>query len=125
MLLKNIEIYNFGENLKENFDNLKRVKMPAKVGFYFRQNAKLLFDKAKEIEIYRCELIKQYGIYEENEDKYTFTEENLNKLNEEIKNLMQLEQEISIKTISLSLIENVDLTLSQLEALEFMISEEE
>lgn len=125
MLLKNVEIYNFGENLKENFDNLKRVKMPVKVGFYFRQNAKLLFNKAKEIEIYRCELIKQYGTYEENEDKYVFTEENLNKLNEEIKNLMQLEQEISIKTISLSLIENIDLTLSQLEALEFMISEEE
>ena len=57
-------------------------------------------------------------------DKYQFSsQEDLDKANKEINELFTLEQELQIDMVDLAIIEEMQLTVDQMEAIMFMIKE--
>lgn len=124
MIIKmtNNDIYVNALKINEAFNDNTQ-KLPIKIGFYLQKNKNTLLDAAQNVENARLEIIKEFGVVSEN-GEYTIPEVNMNSFNKEMSDLANLIQEIEIYKIKLNdFPEDIALTVSQLDALMFMIEE--
>ena len=124
MLIKNVQIIEFYELLKENFSNNIKY-FPAKISFIIMKNMKNLKNFADEIYLTRDDIIQYYGNPNvEDSDIYIIPEDKKEIAQKELDDLIELEQEVPILKLKFSDIENLEFTMNQMEAIMFMIEEE-
>lgn len=122
MKLTNAEIYTYAMRLAETFtDDTQR--LPVKVNFYLQKNKSLLTSLAQDIETSRMEIVRNYGIpNEENEGQYIIPADKVTEAQKELSDLLALEQEVTIYKINIdSIPDDLALTTGQMDAIMFMI----
>ena len=125
MILTNNQIYTYANILAQEFNNNTQV-LPIKVSFYLVKNKNLLMELAQEIERSRNILLNKYGEPSENRTQYLISQENAEIAKKELNDLFELTQEVDIYKISLKAFNETDmLTIQQMEAIMFMIEDEE
>lgn len=126
MIRKNMtngEIYSIATEVAKNLTGLD-LSLPVRVNFYLQKNTKEIMDIARDIESNRDAILDKYG--KRNEDgSYQVNDGELDQLNKELGDLFDLEQEVKIYEIDLAAFDGVNLTTSQVNAITFMIKEEE
>lgn len=121
MKLTNQQIYNYAIALIEAFKDNEQ-KLPIKINFYLQKNKKILLDLGKDIEDSRMEVIREYGILDEETNQYIIPSDKIEIANKELAELLELEQEVNLYPISVdSLSDDYSLTTGQMEAIMFMI----
>lgn len=123
MKLTNNQIYIFANALIKEFNNDTQ-QLPIKANFYLVKNKNVLIGLVQEIEQSRNALLEKYGEISEDKTKYNIPKENSEIVCKEMEDLFQLTQEVDIYKISLKDLGDNTLTISQMEALMFMIEEE-
>lgn len=125
MKFTNREIYTYGEALSQNFsDQGNELKFPIKVGFFFQKNVNNVIEAAQEIEKARMDIASAYGTLNEDGTSYSIPPEKINEVQSELDDLLALEQDISVHQFNLDDFKDIELTMSQLNAIMFMIKEE-
>lgn len=124
IILTNNEIYNYATFLQENFSN-NETKFPIKVNFYLQKNLNTLIELAQEIEKQRIEIIQEYGVKNEETQKIEVPVEKTQEATEKMNELFDLTQEVQIYKVKLDTFGDISLTPGQMQALLFMIDEEE
>ena len=124
MTLTNNEIYNYATFLQENFSN-NEIKFPIKVNFYLQKNLNTLIELAQEIEKQRIEIIQEYGVENKETQKIEVPAEKTQEATEKMNELFDLTQEVQIYKVKLDAFGDISLTPGQMQALLFMIDEEE
>lgn len=124
-LMSNLEIYNNANALLTAFADFENIVLPVKVHFYFQKNMDNITEIAKDIEKAREEILRKHGTLSEDGMNFTFPSEIVEEVNKDINDLFTLEQEVKINLIPLSWLESLSLTAKQVNALTFMIDEEE
>ena len=122
--LTNNEIYNHANALIEYFSN-NEIKFPIKVNFYLQKNQTELVNLAQEIEKQRVEIIKEYGIINEETQKLEIPPEKTAEATERINELFDLTQDVKIYKVDIDAFGDIALTTNQMQALLFMINDEE
>ena len=122
--LTNNEIYNHANALIEYFSN-NEIKFPIKVNFYLQKNQTELVNLAQEIEKQRVEIIKEYGIINEETQKLEVPPEKTAEATERINELFDLTQDVKIYKVDIDAFGDITLTANQMQALLFMINDEE
>ena len=122
--MKNSEIYSIGLQLAEHVMNLN-LSLPVKVNFYLQKNISSLMAMATELEKSRNEILEKYGTIDSETGNYSFTDDVLDIANQELKDLFELEQEVPIYEISLEAFGDAELDTNQVQAISYMIKEEE
>ena len=117
----NAKIYQTAKDVQAAFSE-EKTYFPVKFNYYFIKNIKKLESLIEEIEAARTDIISHYALVQG--DKYQFkSQEDLDKANKEINELFALEQELEIAKVDLSVIEEINLNMEQMEAIMFMIKE--
>lgn len=124
MKLKNKDIYNYNNNLTIAFNDNNKY-FPVKVNFIIQKNKRLLSGLSSEIDLYRRNIGELYGTLSEEEGVYNISKEKLSAAQKELNELMEVEQEVNIIMIPLKDIENLEFTSNQMDAMLFMINEEQ
>ena len=122
--LTNNEIYNYATSLQENFSS-NETKFPIKVNFYLQKNLNTLIELAQEIEKQRIEIIQEYGVENKETQKIEVPAEKTQEATEKMNELFNLTQEVQIYKVNLDAFGDISLTPGQMQALLFMIDEEE
>ena len=122
--MTNNEIYSIGVQLAQHVVNLN-LSLPVKVNFYLQKNINVLMAMATELEKTRNEILDKYGIFDEETGSYQFEDDKLQIANEELAGLFECEQEVPIYEISLDDFGNAELDSKQVQAISYMIKEEE
>lgn len=103
--------------------NFTKEKLPVKLSFAIVKNFNKLQMAYKDYDESRKALLDEYS--EKNEkgeiipDK--IADENIEKWNKEINELLDIEVDVDIHTVSIDVIENLQLSVSDVAAIEFMI----
>ena len=125
-IMTNNEIYTYATNLLEAFKNIAELKMPVKVHFYFQKNMNALVAMAQELEKERSNIIIKYGTQDpEDPNKVQVDPEHIEDANKELNDLFSLEQEVAINVIELNWFDEINMTPQQVNAITFMIKDEE
>lgn len=124
MKLTNQEIYMKATELSVAFTNETKKYIPVKLNFAIQKNFSTLCKAQEEIEKAKIEIAKEYGELSEDGTKYLISEDKKEQAQQELNDLFSIEQDMDIKTCSLSQIENIDLTMEQMQAIMFMITED-
>lgn len=125
MKLSNQLIYNYAYNLVAAFNDQAQV-LPIKINFYLQRNKKELIRLAQELEEERENLFKQYGEYNPKENNYTIPVDKQKFVKQQFNDLLALEQEVNIYKVKFTDFSNdINLTVGQMDALMFMIEDEE
>ena len=122
--LTNNEIYNYANALAEHFSN-QDVKFPIKVNFYLQKNQNELMTLAQDIEKQRVEIIQEYGSQNEETQQFEIPPEKISEASEKINDLFSLTQEVKIYKVNLDAFGDIELISSQMQALLFMIEDED
>lgn len=122
--LTNNEIYGIAMALLENGISQLDISLPVKVNFYLQKNVTAILEMAKDIEATRNEILQKYGTQTE-EGNYSFEDDKLEIANQELVDLFSLQQEVPVYEISLEAFDGVELTSKQVQAITYMIKEEE
>ena len=123
--LTNNEIYNYANDLAEQFAQNKEVKFPVKVNFYLQKNQSELLNLAQEIEKQRIAIVQEYGVTNEETQQVEVPPEKIPEATKKLNELFDLTQEVKIYKIKLEAFGNIELTAGQMQALLFMIEDEE
>ena len=126
--MSNTEIYNTATALSELFTTMVQaeMKLPVKVNFYFQKNMNSLIAMAQELEQERTNIIMKYGTpTPEDPEKVMIDPEQLDNANKELSDLFSLEQEVAINAIELDWFDGINMTPQQVNAITFMIKDEE
>lgn len=125
MKMYNHEIYNRAIALLNAFGEDSTQKFPIKLSYSIKKNTKALQSIAEGIEKSRLELIDKYSVVNENDEK-VIPADKVDEANAEFTELMNIEEEVAIHTIKIgSLSDSVELTDAQMEAIMFMIEDDE
>ncbi len=124
MTLKNSEIYNYANALAQEFGQ-QEVKLPLKVNFYLQKNLKELVALAQDIEQQRVSIASEYGTLNEETQQYEIPSENIDSATRKLNELFNLTQDVKIYKVKLDAFGDTDITNAQMQALLFMIDEEE
>ena len=124
MKFTNNKIYQLATDISTNLKDLT-VYIPAKANFFLQKNIANLTAAATDIDKSRLEIAKHYGILDEETQQYSIPEENRETALKELEDLFNIEQEIEIKTFSIESLGTAEFTPAQMQAIMFMISEEE
>lgn len=122
--LTNNEIYNYANALAEHFSS-QDVKFPIKVNFYLQKNQNELLSLAQDIEKQRVEIIQEYGSQNEETQQFEIPPEKISEASEKINDLFSLTQEVKIYKVNLDAFGTIELTSGQMQALLFMIEDED
>ena len=122
--LTNNQIYNYTDSFIKNFSQ-KDIKFPVKVNFYLLKNQNALLNLAQEIEQERVNIAQEYGILNEETQQYEVPPEKIQEAKKKLDDLFNLTQEVRIYKVKLEDFGNIELTPDQMEALLFMIEDEE
>lgn len=120
------------EQIYQTFNNIQQylitsqqnVILPLKPNFYLLKNYKTFTALAKEIDVMREAVGKKYGTLQE-DGTYFVEGDNLPIAQQELQELGNIEQSVEIYTVSLEDLKDTELTTKQMEALLFMIEDEE
>ena len=126
--MSNTEIYNTATALSELFSTMVQaeMKLPVKVNFYFQKNMNSLIAMAQELELERTNIIMKYGTpTPEDPERVMIDPEKLDDANKELSDLFSLEQEVAINAIELDWFDGINMTPQQVNAITFMIKDEE
>lgn len=123
MKINNQQIYELYTSLANSFIKEQRY-FPAKVNFIIQKNLKTLYEAAQEIENIRLNIVKNYGIVQNNND-FIIEPQNIQQANRELNELSEIEQEINILFLTFKDIEEIEFTPAQMGAILFMIKEDE
>lgn len=118
----NNQICMFADKLSIINDN--KEYFPAKAIFYIQKNINIISNLAFEIFSVRDEIVKKYSELTPN-NEYRVPIEKQDLANRELQELFYLKQEIEIYQIPFSWIEDINFTSEQMNALIFMINENE
>ena len=121
--MKNSDIMSCYEGLQSLRQAANR-RLPARTSFAIIRNLKTLQPIVEDIQTAYNELITKYAEPVEG-DRYQVKSGCLQDFNREATNLYSVDTEVSIVKIKFSEIENLDFTLSETEALYFMIEDGE
>jgi hypothetical protein len=121
-LLTNEEIYQIALGLNANFSN-NETYFPAQVSFAIQKNKALLLPLAEEVDNGRNNIIKHYGVEQEN-GSYLISEENVVAANNELNDLLQISQEVKLFVINIEALNDIKLTNQEMQTLLFMIDAE-
>lgn len=124
IILTNNQIYNYIDSFIKNFSQ-KDIKFPVKVNFYLLKNQNTLLNLAQEIEQERVNIAQEYGILNEETQQYEVPPEKIQEAKKKLDDLFNLTQEVKIYKVKLEDFGNIELTPDQMEALLFMIEDEE
>lgn len=124
IILTNNEIYNYADNIIKNFSN-QDLKLPIKINFYLQKNQLELLTLAQDIEKQRIEIVQEYGTFNEETKNYDVPSDKIVEATQKINELFDLTQEVKIYKVKLEDFGNIDLTAGQMQALLFMIEEED
>lgn len=122
--LTNNEIYNYANALAEQFMQ-DQVKFPIKINFYLQKNMTELIALAQEIEKQRIAIAEEFGTLNTETQQYEIPNENITAASNKLNELFSLSQDVKIYKVKLSAFGDLELTASQMQALLFMIDEEE
>ena len=122
--LTNNEIYNYANALAEHFSN-QEVKFPIKVNFYLQKNQNELMTLAQDIEKERIAIIEEFGVLDEESQQYNIPPEKISEASQKISDLFSLTQEVKIYKVNLDAFGDIELTSGQMQALLFMIEDED
>ena len=110
--MTNNNIYKIAKKIVNISDQINSLNLPVKFSFYFLKNKKNIFELASEIE-QQVFVLRDPSLPEA-------------EVNKKIDELLELEQEVNIYKVKLSEILDLNnLTMEQVDALMFMIDEEE
>lgn len=123
MKLTNQEIYEKATEITVAFSNETKY-IPVKLNFAIQKNLSVLSKLKEEIENNRIKIASEYGKLNSEGTQFIIEKENREKVEQELNDLFTMEQEIDIRTCSLSQIEGIDLTMEQMQAIMFMITED-
>lgn len=121
--MTNNEIYAIATQLIENISGLN-LHLPVKVNFYLQKNMGAIIEIAQDLEKSRNEILEKYGTRGE-DGNYSFEDDTLEIANQELEELFTLEQEVPIYEISLDAFGDAELDTRQVQAISYMIKEEE
>lgn len=124
MTLKNSEIYNYANALAQEFGQ-QEVKLPLKVNFYLQKNLKELVTLAQDIEQQRVSIAQEFGTLNEETQQYEIPPENIDSASRKLNELFNLTQDVKIYKVKLDAFGDTDISNAQMQALLFMIDEEE
>ena len=127
-MMKNTEIYNIASGLVSLYNQMvkENLKFPVKINFYFQKNMKTLVEMAQEIESERTQIISKYGSPSEDDPAtIKIDPDKASEANKELTDFFTLDQEVTINTIDLECFDGIEMTPQQVEAISFMIKEEE
>lgn len=122
--LTNNEIYSYANALIECFSD-NEIKFPIKANFYIQKNQTELINLAQEIEKQRINIVKEYGIINEETQKLEVPPEKATEATEKINELFNLTQDVKIYKVDIEAFGDITLTANQMQALLFMINDEE
>ena len=120
MKLTNTQIYYGAKNLSSAFST--SLYLPAKANFYIQKNSQTLAALAQEIEENRINIIKHYGVADDN-GNIQVPEDKMSEASQEINDLFTIEQDVNIFTFSVEAFGNSQLSIEQMNAIMFMIEE--
>lgn len=120
-IMSNAEIYNLAKILNTAF-NMEERYLPARINFFIIKNKNTIMRLAEIIEESRIEIIKHYGIVDE-AGMIQVPKDKIETVNNELTELLKVSQEIEISTITLSMLDDLEFTPAQMQALLFMIEE--
>lgn len=122
--LTNNEIYNYANSLMEYFSD-SEVKFPIKVNFYLQKNKNVLTTLAQDIEQERINIIQEYGKLDEETQQFSIPQEKMAEASEKINDLFNLTQDVNLYKVNLDSFGDMELTANQMQALLFMIEDED
>ena len=122
--LTNNEIYNYANGLMEYFSD-SEVKFPIKVNFYLQKNKNALTTLAQDIEQERINIIQEYGKLDEETQQFSIPQEKMTEASEKINDLFNLTQDVNLYKVNLDSFGDMELTANQMQALLFMIEDNE
>ena len=123
MKFTNKEIYEKAVEIVTAFSNETKY-IPVKLNFAIQKNLLTFSNLREEIEKNRIHIAETHGELNQEKNHYDIKKEYIEKVNQELEDLFSIEQEVDVKTCSLSQIENIDLTMEQMQAIMFMIIED-
>jgi len=121
--MKNIQIYNYNQQLSLFIQESQNIKMPVRINFYLQKNIQLIQQAAEEIEKARLSIGAQFGTINEAQNGYDIPSENMEAVNRELNDLFNLEQDINLHMFKLDDFDGIELTYQQMSAIMFMIEE--
>lgn len=122
--LTNNEIYNYANALAEHFSD-QEVKFPIKVNFYLQKNQSELLSMAQDIEKERVSIIEEFGVLDEETQQYNIPPEKITEASNKINDLFNLTQDVKLYKVDLDAFGDAELTSGQMQALLFMINDDE
>lgn len=121
--MTNGEIYTLAVGLMNNLKE-DEIRFPAAVAYSIQKNKASIGALAEEIEKSRVGVIQHYASEQEG-DSFVIAPENIDDANRELGDLLNLVQEVKIYTFKIEDISEVQLTSAQMNAIMFMIEEDE
>lgn len=121
--MKNYEILDLFTGLRTLARDNSRT-FPGKIAYTFSRNLRKLQPIVEDIDRARTTVIKKYGVEVEPE-KYNIPEQEQEHFSNEMDALMNVEEEVSLSMIKFADIENLSFSVSEIDALTPMISEED
>ena len=123
MILTNKEIANTYPILFELKNGGKA--FPVKVSYAIARNLKTLKSIAEDIDPLRLSILEKYGTLQEDNNSYLIPPENKDIVIKELEDLDSVENDIKIYTIKLEQLDGYDLSVEEMEALDFMLEDSE
>lgn len=122
MIFTNQEISESATKILVAFSNEVKY-MPIKLNFTIQKNLYTLLTFKEKIEKKQMEIASKYGELNSEGTQFVIKSENKEKAEQELKDLFAMKQDIDIKTCSLSQVKDIKLTMKQMQAIMFMITE--
>lgn len=125
MTLTNNEIYGYASALMTEFGADCEIKFPIKINFFLQKNIKLMSELAQDIDASRLAIAQQYGELNEEGSAYAIPDDKLEDAARELNDLFSLTQDVAIRKFNIDDFNDIELTAKQMNALMFMINDEE
>ena len=116
------EIYQIASNFMNYFDDNEN-KMSVAIAYAIQKNKQTLVTIAQEIEQNRHIILTRYGTLQE-DGNFFIPKEAIAEANSELQKLLQIQEEVKIYTLTLEELQSIQLTMSQMNTLMFMIDED-
>lgn len=126
MTLTTTEIINLYLALQTVVNTESTLVLPGKLGYILLKNYSLLETEVNAIEQERLQIItNHHGVQEESDGPYQIPEEEREIANKELTELSQKTKDIAIKTVPSSILDTVELPISIIHTLYFMLDDSE
>ena len=123
MIFTNQEISESATKILVAFSNEIKY-IPIKLNFAIQKNLYTLLTFKEKIEKKQMEIASKYGELNSEGTQFVIKSENKEKAEQELKDLFAMKQDIDIRTCSLSQVKDINLTMEQMQAIMFMITED-